>query len=78
MLPFDERENRSNRSTRRKSSRIKEENQQQTDLNGIWRRLRDLNPGHFNPILRLFRCSWTDKVLSQEQEDPWSINSGLL
>ena len=74
MLPFDEREN---RSTRRKSSRIKEENQQQTDLNGIWRRLRDLNPGHFNPILRLFRCSWTDKTFSQEQEDPWSINSGL-
>ena len=73
MLPFDEREN---WSTRRKSSRIKEENQQQTDLNGIWRRLRDLNPGHFNPILRLFRCSWTDKAFSQEQEDPWSINSG--
>ena len=41
MLLFDEKEN---RSTRKKTSRIKEENQQQTDLTGLWRRLRDLNP----------------------------------
>ena len=40
MLVFEEREN---RSTRRKTSRSKGENQQQTH---IWRRRQDSNPGH--------------------------------
>ena len=34
-----------NRSTRRKTSRSKEENQQQTSTH-IWRRVRESNPGH--------------------------------
>ena len=84
MLLFDEREN---RSTRRKTSRIKEENQQQTGLTRIWCRLRDLNPGHFDvgdESSHLGQPSFHGslflnyKAFSQEQEDPWSINSGLL
>ena len=43
MLVFEEREN---RSTRRKTSRSKGENQQQTQPTLVWRRPRDLNLGH--------------------------------